>query len=95
MSDHDDERTLSQHTDKYMPITSDLIPLKWTDDNDAHLEGLLFEVGRFYKRNALFQPFFKHHAAVLSNGKLAVDSVQAVFFTSNHQHRDPQPPMAL
>jgi hypothetical protein len=40
----------------------------------------LFEVGKFFKRKGLFQPFFKHHAAVLRNGKLAVDHYGSTLF---------------
>ena len=66
-------------------------------DNDAHIEGLLFEVGKNYKRKGQFQTFFKHHAAVLSNGKLAVDSADSVHFITNkvqddHDFDNPCPP---
>jgi len=94
-----DERTLSQHTDKYIPVHTDGTPITWEDDNDAHILGILHEVGRYYKRTGLFQTFFRHHAAVLPNGMLAVDSLSAVFFTSNkiNDPRDfdnPAPPSA-
>ena len=66
-------------------------------DNDAHIEGLLFEVGKNYKRKGQFQTFFKHHAAILSNGKLAVDSADSVHFITNkvqddHDFDNPCPP---
>ena len=32
-------------------------------------KGTLYECGRFYKRNGLFQPLFSHRAVALSNGK--------------------------
>ena len=41
MSDVDS--TLSNTTDKLVPVTSDGTPITWADDNDAHLEGLLYE----------------------------------------------------
>ena len=63
--------------------TADGTPIVWSDDNDAHIEGLLFEVGKNYKRKGQFQTFFKHHAAILSNGKLAVDSADSVHFITN------------
>jgi len=69
--------TLSNTIDKLVPVTSDGIPIIWTDDNDAHIEGLLHEVGKFYRRTGRFQYFFKHHAAALPNGKLAVSLSEA------------------
>jgi hypothetical protein len=74
-------------------------PLVWSSDNDAHLEGILFEVGKFFKRKGLFQPFFKHHAAALRNGKLAVDHYGSTLFTTNrikdeHDFHNPCPPTA-
>jgi hypothetical protein len=79
----DDDSTLSDTIiDKLAPTTADGIPLVWSSDNEAHLEGLLFEVGKFYKRKGLFQAFFKNHAAVLSNGKLAVDALESAYIMS-------------
>ena len=41
----DDESTLSNTIiDKLAPTTADGTPIVWSDDNDAHIEGLLFEV---------------------------------------------------
>ena len=46
----DDDSTLSDTIiDKLTPTTADGIPLVWSSDNDAHLEGILFEVGKFFK----------------------------------------------
>ena len=67
----DGDSTLSNTIDKLVPVTSDGNPIIWMDDNDAHIEGLLHEVGKFYRRTGRFQYFFKHHAAALPNGKLA------------------------
>ena len=94
----DDESTLSNTIiDKLAPTTADGTPIVWSDDNDAHIEGLLFEVGKNYKRKGQFQTFFKHHAAILSNGKLAVDSADSVHFITNkvqddHDFDNPCPP---
>jgi hypothetical protein len=96
----DDDSTLSDTIiDKLAPTTADGIPLVWSSDNDAHLEGILFEVGKFFKRKGLFQPFFKHHAAVLRNGKLAVDHYGSTLFTTDrikdeHDFHNPCPPTA-
>ena len=92
--------TLSNNTNTdlnhLVPVTIDKEPIIF-EDNDATIEGILYEVGRFYKRNGLFQMLFKHRAVPLSNGKLAVDSVNTVYFTSGkiidpHDFDDPCPP---
>ena len=99
MSD-DNSSTLSNNNDHnyLVPVTTDQEPIIF-EDNDATIEGILYEVGRFYKRNGLFQMLFKHRAVPLSNGKLAVDSVNSVYFTSGkitdpHDFNDPCPPTA-
>ena len=77
--------TLSHHTahsDIYVPTTTDGTPIRWIGDNDATIDGTLYEVGRFYKRSGLFQSYFRHHAVALSNGKLAIDSINSVYFIS-------------
>ena len=61
------------------------------------LEGTIFEVVKFFKRKSLFQQFFKHHAAVLSNGKLAVDALEAAYSISEkikdgYSFENPCPP---
>ena len=100
MSSPDDDSTLSDTIiDKLAPTTADGTPLVWSSDNEAHLDGLIFEVGKFYKRKGLFQTFFKHHAAVLSNGKLAVDAYASTLFTTDrivdqHDFNNPCPPTA-
>ena len=82
-TDVNETSTLSHHTDNNFlkPVYTDQSPILW-DGNDATIEGTLYEVGRFFKRNGLFQTFLKHHAVPLSNGKLAVDSANAVYYTS-------------
>ena len=92
--------TLSHNnvTDRNQPTYPDGTPIQW-DGIDAHIDGNLFETGKFYKRNGKFQTFFKHRAVPLSNGKLAVDSLSAVYFVSgkivdNHGFDDPAPPTA-
>ena len=95
----DGDSTLSNTIDKLVPVTSDGTPIIWTDDNDAHIEGLLHEVGKFYKRTGRFQSFFKQRATVLSNGKLAVDSLDCVSFIANkikdgYSFENPCPPTA-
>ena len=97
-----DDSTLSTNTDNpdniYFPTSSDKEPIIFSD-NDATIEGTLYEIGRYYKRNGLFQMLFNHHAVSLSNGKLAVDSNNTVYYTSGkisdpHSFDDPCPPTA-
>ena len=52
--------------------------LRW----GLRVDGALFEVGRHYKHAGLFQLFFKHRAVALSNGRIAVESFNSVWFTS-------------
>ena len=75
----DDTESLSTAiTDNYLvPVTIDKEPIIF-NGNDATIEGTLYECGRFYKRNDLFQPLFSHRAVALSNGKLAVESPNSV-----------------
>jgi hypothetical protein len=83
MSDDSTTNTLSNTADlNYLvPVTIDKEPIIF-EDNDATIEGILYEVGRFYNRTGLFQMLFKHRAVPLSNGKLAVESVNTVWYTS-------------
>ena len=95
----DGDSTLSNTIDKLVPVTSDGNPIIWTDDNDAHIEGLLHEVGKFYRRTGRFQYFFKHHAAALPNGKLAVEDLQSAYIMSekikdDYSFEKPCPPTA-
>ena len=80
-----DTHTLStaEYTDPLVPLHSDKTPINW-DGNYAHIEGLLHEVGRYYKRTGRFQLLLKvkHRAVALSNGRIAVESFEAVWFTS-------------
>jgi hypothetical protein len=66
-------------TDPYIPVDTDGEPLLW-EGNDAHIEGLLEEVKKHCIRNGLFISFFEHHAVSLSNGKIAIDSVQSASY---------------
>ena len=97
--------SISEHTDPFVPTYTDGTPINW-DGNYAHIDGALYETGRYYKRTGLFQLFFKHRAVALSNGRIAVESFNAVWFTSGrvsdvlasgkttHDFDDPCPPTA-
>ena len=84
-------------TDPYVPIDIHGEALNW-DENDAHMSGLLYMVKKHYERKGLFQALFAHRAVNLSNGKIAVEDVQAVMFLENtvtdpRDFDDPCPPM--
>ena len=44
-----------------VPVYTDKELIIW-DGNDAHIPGVLHDVGKYYKRVGLFQPFFPRHA---------------------------------
>ena len=50
--------------------------------NPAHLEGVLHELSKFISRDGYFIPLLTDRAVLMSNGKMAVDSVQASLFLS-------------
>ena len=77
INDHD---TLSESS-IYCPVSSDKSKLSW-DGNDATILGLLHEVGRYYRRKGLFQPLLRDRAVALSNGRLAVEDPNTVYFVS-------------
>ena len=62
--DTNESSTLSHNnvTDRNQPTYPDGTPIQW-DGIDAHIDGILFETGKFYKRNGQFQTFFKHRGA--------------------------------
>ena len=49
-------------------------PIVW-DNNKATVLGYLHEWNKFTKRNGHFQTLIADHAVLLSNGKMAIDSV--------------------
>ena len=74
--------TLSTNTSSILiPVTTDKTALIW-DGNDATIKGLLYECGQYYKRKGLFQPLIKHRTVSLSNGKLALEDPNTVYFTT-------------
>ena len=83
---------------KLQPLNSDKEPIIWSG-NPAHIDGILFEINKYYKRTGLFQPLFNSRAVLLSNGKTAVESLQSIPFVSGmlstgvtHGFDDPCPP---
>lgn len=94
--DATNEPTLSNNI--FIPVHSDKTPIVW-DGNNATIPGALFEVKRYLKKTGIFQPLLNHRAVALSNGRLAVDSPSATYFTSGkisdpHDFDDPCPPTA-
>ena len=95
-ADDYDRGTLSNNTNILVPVSSDKTPLEW-DGNDATILGLLFETGRYYRSKGLFQPLIRNRSVALSNGRLAVDDPNTVYFvtgdiTENRSFDDPCPP---
>jgi hypothetical protein len=79
-----------------MPTHTDGERIRW-NGNYATIRATLYEHDKFLERKNLIQPFLKQHIAMLSNGKIAVDSYNAVFFLENpekdpHDAHDPCPP---
>ena len=64
-----------------IPIDIDKDPIKF-DGNPAHAKGVLAEVFEFYRREGHFKALLENGAVPLSNGKLALDNIQAVQFIS-------------
>ena len=75
--------TQSAITDKLVPTDTDKDPIKW-DNNRATIEGKLHEAALFYQRTDQFIDLVENRAAPLPNGKLAVDSEQAVQFVNGY-----------
>ena len=67
----------SDNTDYPVPVDPNNQEISW-EDNPAQLEGLVTATGDFWRRNGHFQTFLNDGAVLMHNGKLAVDSVQAV-----------------
>ena len=81
MSDDDDNTT--DNTKPYdQPTDTTGEVLTW-DDNPASLAGILYEASKFYVRKGLYQTLIQHGGVLRSNGKLAVDTANAVHFVKN------------
>ena len=75
----DDDHFQSVNSDILLPVTADKTPIKF-DNNDASILGILHEVKLYYVRAGLFSLLFEHGAAPVGS-KIAVDSVDAAYFT--------------
>ena len=74
---HDDSTSNKSHS--IIPLDIDNQPITYSG-NPAHVLGCLYEVSLFYERHGYFKALLEDGAVALSNGKLAVDSIQAVNF---------------
>ena len=64
---------------KHVPVFTDKT-LIVAGSSVAEIEGAIHEFEEWSKRTGSFRTFFRHHAVVLANGKIAVDSLSAVPF---------------
>ena len=76
MSDSNDNTDSNENTIITDPYGE---PIEY-DGNPAHAEGYLASIGEYLTDHGDFVPLFEHNAALLYNGNLAVDSVQALQF---------------
>lgn len=96
MSDIDD----SSNTDKldwWVPVYPDGTRI-FSKDNDAAIEGKLYDYGKWSVRTGHFQPYFSDRAVLLSNGRLAVEHVSSVTFVNGiandpRDFNNPAPPI--
>ena len=80
MSDTED----NSNPNKYLtPVTSEDDQIIW-DNNPATLAGNLYETRMFWQREGLFQDFLLTGAVPMRNGRLAVDSDNAVYFLNGN-----------
>ena len=68
---------------KYRPLDIDNNPIEW-DGSPAYAAAKMHEVLQYYKRTGLFGPLMADHSVLLSNGKTAVDYLNALPFVTGH-----------
>ena len=64
-----------------LSVTTDGTKLLW-DGNAATILGLLYEIKRFFTRSGLFQMLISTRAVSPSNGKLAIEDANSVYFVN-------------
>ena len=80
MSNEDvDENVPDNTVDTFIPTIPNGTKIRF-DGNPATIDGVLHSVAEHFESNNIFQPLLKHNMVVLSNGRLAVDSISAVSF---------------
>ena len=82
----DDDSTIK--TDYSIPTDPEGDAILWSG-NDAHIEGIIYQMNDWQVRTGNFIALIEHGAVPLSNGNLAVDSVQAVPFVTG-LYNDPR-----
>ena len=82
MSHSDDENDSTNKSDYLKPYTANGQEILYLD-NDATLGGILFEVGKFWKRKNLFQTYLKH-GVVPVGSRIATDDLRSVAFIEDH-----------
>ena len=82
MSDNPDTTTDITVKRSVTAIYPDGTPILY-HGNPAEMDGILHETGEFVVRDGTFDMFLEHYAVAMSNGKLAVDSIQSVSFITN------------
>ena len=92
--------TDSDHTvnPKILPVDAKKNILRH-DGNAATISGYLYQFHLWCKRTGYYMHLFKSHAAPMSGGKMALDSVQAVKFITgadstgvSYDFYEPSPP---
>ena len=79
MSGLDDSSTEKTVLLPLVPTYPDDKPILW-DDNDASLGGLIADCGEFFERTGIGMEIFETGSVTLSNGRTAVDNLQAIPF---------------
>ena len=66
-------------TNKFIPVDQDKNIVQYKN-NPAHMLGVMHETQLFWKRNGYFRSVAEHSATLLSNGKLALQSISQIPF---------------
>ena len=96
MSGLDDSSTEKTVLHPLVPTYPDDKPIQW-DDNDASLGGLIADIGEYFERTGIGMEIFETGSVTLSNGRTAVDNLQAVPFlegtySDSYDFENPCPP---
>ena len=75
----DDDSTAIVYSDKHIiPVNLDGSMITW-DKNDASIDGVLMQFGKWSKRNDTFESLFNDHA-VSYKGKIYLDTANSAYF---------------
>ena len=84
LSNNADNQSSDTNTRTNAPTDIDGEPIKFSG-NPAHALGTLEAIKLCWQRTRQFQPLLENGAVLLSNGKLAIDNLQAVSFLNGDQ----------